>query len=231
MDLMVIGFSGRPVLAATGWKPPILYDEKTDCAFLEASTSDTWTMADVRRFEQECLLSLLPNRIPVKEGGRVVYAHDMFIRPQTDDSPVLAFESLEYVPHLESYVTLLTETEALDLYRQWAQQLVESARRALGDSAERALARAMRARHCTVPAPLHGLRREAFALTFAALAVLDRPTEPLLEDAKMDFSDIEIATIKRKGTASATEASRVLATDYDLKGARRGPPRSKASAA
>ena len=239
MDLVVIGFSGRPVLAATGWKPPILYDAAADSAFLEASPSDTWSMAEIRRFEQESLLSLLRNPIPFKDGARLVYAHDLFLRPKADDSLVLDPGFSDYVPLLESYVALSTEEEALGLYRRWAGKLLKFAQRTLllGGAADLALARAMRARYCTVPAPLHELSQEAFALAFASLAALGRPTEPLLDDAKTDFSDSEILAIKREGSALATRRGRrsgrpaSLGTDLDRDAAGRGQSRSEAKAA
>jgi hypothetical protein len=238
---MVIGFSGRPVLAATGWKPPILYAPETDSAFLEASPSDVWCMAEVRRFEQGSLLSLLPSPIPFKRGTRLVYAHDLFIRPEAKGSPILAFGALEYVPRLESYVAFNSEDEALRLYRKWADQLLASAQGALlsGRSAELALATAMRARYCTLPAALHELRQQTFTLAFASLAVLDRPIEPLLEDARADFSDDELAVIEQEGTALAADRGEreiereaahaaFLTRDCDLEAVRGGLLRAEA---
>ena len=197
-------------------------------------------MAELRAFEGERLLSLLPRGLPFKSECRLVYAHDLFIRPEDRRALILTFESLEYLPSLESYVALAAEGEALTLWQQWANQLLDSARRILlsGRSADLGLATAMRARYCTVPAGLRVLRKETFTLAFAFLAVLGRPTEPLIDDAKMDFSKDEITVIEQEGTALAAERAEgdvgrraspaaFLTHDLDLKAVRGGPPRAE----
>ena len=200
-------------------------------------------MAELRAFEGDRLLSLLPRALPFKSECRFVYAHDLFIRPEDRRAPILTFESLEYLPSLESYVALASEGAALTLWQQWADQLLDSARRILvsGRSADLGLATAMRARYCTVPAALRVLRKETFALAFAFLAVLGRPTEPLIDDARTDFSEDEITVIEHDGTALAAERAEgdigrraipaaFLTRDLDLRAVRAGPPRAEVQA-
>ncbi|HYV49028.1 MAG TPA: hypothetical protein VFA20_29410 [Myxococcaceae bacterium] len=237
----IIGFSGRPVHAATGWKPPIIYEAQADRAYLESRAYEVWSLDEVKRFEQERVVSLLPRFQPFRHGVTLVYAHDLFMHPEVEGSPIPAFETLKYASQLESYFTLLSEEEALDLYRTWADQLLKFGRNLLfvGESAELALATAMRARYCTKPKRLRTLRLEADALAFAALAVSGGAPERLLEDAGKDFSEEEVSRIEQRGTSLATERSvrlsqraavepALLARDLALAAILGGSPRAEA---
>lgn len=239
--LQVIGFSGRPVHAATGWKPPIVYQAQADKAYLEARADEVWSLDEVKRFEQERLVSLLPRFQPFRRGETLVYAHDLFMHPKAGGSPLPAFGTLEYASQLESYFTLLSEEAALRLYRTWADQLLKSGQNSLlvGEPADLALATAMRARYCTKPHPLRDLRLQADALAFAALALLDRAPEALLEDARKDFSDEEVSYIEQIGMSLATKRGvrenqrasvepALLGRDLDLAAILGGSPRAEA---
>ena len=238
----VIGFSGRPVQAATGWKPRIVYEAQNDRAYLEGTPTEAWSFDEVRRFEQERVLSLFPRPMSYRPGEKLVYAHELFMRPMAKGAPIPASGTLDYAPHLESYFAMLSEEAALQLYRAWSDQFLRFGRKALlaGKPAELALATAMRARYCTTLGPLRALRLQAFALSYAATAVLDRALEPLVEDAKQDFSDEEVDLIEQQGTNLVAERGEredqraaiqapFLASDHDLATIRAGSPRSEAS--
>jgi len=228
----IIGFSGRPIRGATGWKLPILFEAQADKAYLESTPAERWTMEEIQRFEEERLLSLLPNQLPYRPDAILVYAHELFVQPRTKGVPIPTHGQLDYMPRLESYVTLANRQEAIGLYRIWSEHLLKFGRKSLmsGQDPKLALATAMRARYSTLPPPLRALRLESFILAFAALAVLDRSTEPLIEDAGTDFTD-EVTLIEQKGTALAAEVgerkSKFLGRDHP--GATRyGPPRAEA---
>ena len=173
MDMMLVGFNGRPVVGGAGIKAPVVMDRTGGLYAISRSDGPGrwWTKPELDSYEDRGLLTRVSTEARYDASAVAVYAHLEFIAPDAEslagvnaNSAPLAIPT-EFVlyPRLRSYVAFVQSEKAFSYLRQWAQRLVDSARNALSLSELTPEARgrvvfteAMRARF-----PLAGLSDEA----------------------------------------------------------------------
>lgn len=201
----VIGFSGTPVRGGAGIKPAVLEDPPGRFfADIGRRPDASYDAVELESFIERGLLCRIPHPGPPISGGVFLYAHEDFVR-SGDGSLDLprAVVFLERHEPLGIYFRYLPFRRARDELKQWGEELLDNARKqARCGELRRALGSAERAGYAVLPDPSthrrdHDFNRRVFVYLCAAYKGLERDAGPVLDDARIDFSEDVVGDINR----------------------------------